>query len=186
VSQEGKSTFWEVIVSVILNNKCMCTCVLFRTVSGIELFHCTAPKFLIRKGYCVLFLTPVFVVQLQFTWYNTFSKIPPSTSIHFQLVWGHGVLLVCTVYSTVLYSEIALYQKPFGIGHTYIYNFCLEWPILWPPRILTFPPRTLCIIWGRLKTRKCKSFADAVYGCETAGRTREQEREWEAQKLVPT
>jgi hypothetical protein len=24
-------------------------------------------------------------------------------------------------------------------------QFCLEWPILWPPRILTFPPGTLCI-----------------------------------------
>jgi hypothetical protein len=42
------------------------------------------------------------------------------------------------VYS-VLYSEIALSRKPFGIGHMYIYSFCLEWPILWPPRILTFP-----------------------------------------------
>jgi hypothetical protein len=38
-----------------------------------------------------------------------------------QLVWGHGVLLVCTVYS-VLYSEIALSRKPFGIGHMYIYS----------------------------------------------------------------
>jgi hypothetical protein len=28
----------------------------------------------------------------------------------------------------------------------YVYNFCLEWPILWPPRILTFPSRTPCII----------------------------------------
>jgi hypothetical protein len=32
------------------------------------------------------------------------------------------VLLVCTVYS-VLYSEIALSRKPFGIGHMYIYTF---------------------------------------------------------------
>jgi hypothetical protein len=31
---------------------------------------------------------------------------------------GHGVLLVCTAYS-VLYSEIALSRKPFGIGHMY-------------------------------------------------------------------
>jgi hypothetical protein len=30
----------KVIVSVILNKTCICTCVLFRTVSGIELFHC--------------------------------------------------------------------------------------------------------------------------------------------------
>jgi hypothetical protein len=45
---------------------------------------------------------------------------------------------VARLYSE-LYSEIALSRKPFGIGHTYIYTFCLEWPILWPPRILTFP-----------------------------------------------
>jgi hypothetical protein len=37
-------------------------------------------------------------------------------------VWGHGVLLICTVYS-VLYSEIALSRKQFGIGHMYIYIF---------------------------------------------------------------
>jgi hypothetical protein len=37
---------------------------------------------------------------------------------------GHGVLLACTVYS-VLYSEIALHRKPFGIGHMYIYTLCL-------------------------------------------------------------
>jgi hypothetical protein len=35
------------------------------------------------------------------------------------------MLLVCTVYS-VLYSEIALFRKPFGIGHMYIYIFLLR------------------------------------------------------------
>jgi hypothetical protein len=35
-------------------------------------------------------------------------------------------LLVCTVYSTVLYSEIALSRKPFGIRHMYIYMFLLR------------------------------------------------------------
>ena len=42
VHEEG-SIFWEVIVSVILSKKknCICTCVLFRTFSEIELFHCT-------------------------------------------------------------------------------------------------------------------------------------------------
>jgi hypothetical protein len=34
------------------------------------------------------------------------------------------VALVCTVYS-VLYSEIALSRKPFGIGHMYIHTFML-------------------------------------------------------------
>jgi hypothetical protein len=52
------------------------------TVSEIELFHCTVPKLLIGKIYYVLFLIPVFIVQVtklvQFTYYNTFSKFPPS------------------------------------------------------------------------------------------------------------
>jgi hypothetical protein len=39
-------------------------CVLFRTVSEIELFHYTVPKLLIRKRYYVLFLIPVFIVQV--------------------------------------------------------------------------------------------------------------------------
>jgi hypothetical protein len=37
-----KSIFWEVIVSVILRKNCVCTYVLFRTVSEIELFHVIA------------------------------------------------------------------------------------------------------------------------------------------------
>jgi hypothetical protein len=35
------------------------------------------------------------------------------------------VLLVCTVYS-VVYSEITVSRKPFGIGHTYVYTFLLR------------------------------------------------------------
>jgi hypothetical protein len=64
-----------------------------------------------------------------------------------QLVWGHGVLLVCIVYSD-LYSEIVLTRKPFEIGHMYIYSFLLrmtdtmtarislynEWRIIWKRR----------------------------------------------------
>lgn len=33
-----------------------------RTVSEMEIFHCTFPKLLIRKIYYVLFLIPVFIV----------------------------------------------------------------------------------------------------------------------------
>jgi hypothetical protein len=42
VSQEEWSIFWEVIVLVILSKKkkCICTCVLFRTVSEISLYSC--------------------------------------------------------------------------------------------------------------------------------------------------
>ena len=32
-----------------------------------------------------------------------------------------------------------------GIGHIDIYTFCLEWPSLWPTKILTFPPGRPCI-----------------------------------------
>jgi hypothetical protein len=35
------------------------------------------------------------------------------------------VLLVCAVYS-VLYGEIALSRKPFGIGHMYMHTFLLR------------------------------------------------------------
>jgi hypothetical protein len=43
---------------------CIRTCVLFRTVSELELFHCTVPKLLVRKRYYVLFLIPVSIVQV--------------------------------------------------------------------------------------------------------------------------
>jgi hypothetical protein len=49
-----------------------------RTVSEIELFQCTVLKFLMEKIYYVVFLIPVFIVQVtklvQFTEYNTFFK----------------------------------------------------------------------------------------------------------------
>jgi hypothetical protein len=64
VSQEERSIFWEVTVTVILNKNFICTCVLFRTVSEIELFHSIVPILLITKIYHVLFLIPVFTVQV--------------------------------------------------------------------------------------------------------------------------
>jgi hypothetical protein len=87
MSQEERSVFWEVIISAILSKKkkCIYTCVLFRTASETELFYSTVPELLIRKRYYVLFLIPVFIVQV--------------TELVLQLVWGHGVLLACTVYS---------------------------------------------------------------------------------------
>jgi hypothetical protein len=49
-------------------SKQMCTymCLLFRTVSEIELFHCTVSKSLIRKRYCVLFLLCPKIYELKF------------------------------------------------------------------------------------------------------------------------
>jgi hypothetical protein len=42
----------------------VCACVVFQTVSEIELFHCTVPELFIRKRYYILFLIPVFIVQV--------------------------------------------------------------------------------------------------------------------------
>jgi hypothetical protein len=42
-----------------------------------------------------------------------------------QLVWRHGMLLTW-VHLTFLYSEIALSQKPLGIGHMYVHTFLLR------------------------------------------------------------
>jgi hypothetical protein len=84
VFQEERSELWEVIPSVILSKMYVYTCVLFRTVPEIQLFHCTIPKLLIRNRYYVQFLIPVFIVQVtKLVQFNTFSKIPPSTSMHF-------------------------------------------------------------------------------------------------------
>jgi hypothetical protein len=63
------------------------------------------------------------IYRLSGSWYSLpslihFRKFGRQPQCTLQLVWGHGVLLVCTVYS-VLHSEIALSWKPFGIGHMY-------------------------------------------------------------------
>jgi hypothetical protein len=60
MAQEERSVFWGAIVSVILSKK-VYTFVVLRTVSEIELCHCTVPKLLIRKRYYVMFLIPVFI-----------------------------------------------------------------------------------------------------------------------------
>ena len=73
-------------------------CVLFRTVSQIELFECTTAKLLIRKRYYVyvLFLIPVFIVQVtqlvQFI--INVRKFHRQHQCTLQLVWRHGVLFV--------------------------------------------------------------------------------------------
>jgi hypothetical protein len=82
-SQEERLICWE----VILIKKCIYTCVLFRTVSEINLFHSRVQKLLTWKRYYVLSLIPIFIVQVtklvEFTYHNTFKKIPTSTSMHF-------------------------------------------------------------------------------------------------------
>jgi hypothetical protein len=57
-------TLVECVVQAIGIGHCIFTCVHFRTVSEIELFHCTVPKLLLIKRYYALFVIPVFIVQV--------------------------------------------------------------------------------------------------------------------------
>jgi len=73
-------------VSVILSKiVCMYMCPIpngFRD-GALLLYSCKN----VDKKYYVVLLIPVFVVQVaklvQVVWYNTFSKIPPSSSVNF-------------------------------------------------------------------------------------------------------
>jgi hypothetical protein len=91
--------------------------------------------------------------------HNTFSKIPTWRSMHF-------VTRVRTWPVAPLYSEIALSRKPFEIGHIYTYTFCLKWPILWPPRILTFPPGTFCIWMNNISTSILQAYNWSLHVCK--------------------
>jgi hypothetical protein len=86
---------------------------------------------------------PVFIVQVtklvQFTYYNTFSKIPPSTSMHFAT-------RVRTWRVPRLYSEIALSRKPFGIGNMYIYTILLRMTDTLNSLNIDLSSGTLCIL----------------------------------------
>jgi hypothetical protein len=195
VSQEEMSIFWEVIVSVILSKKCICISVILRTVSDIELFHCTVAKLLIKRYY-VFFLISVFIVQVKKKllkkWYtrrtarslNGFyhqhkgtsrrtqtSNTPclhTSCKVHWCWRWNFRKCIalgkmyqICHLNNKYRYYRqyvISFYQqfckctvKLLYLGDrsewdTCTYTlFCLEWPILWLPRIFTFPPGTLCI-----------------------------------------
>jgi hypothetical protein len=122
VSQEERSIFWEVIVSVILRkNKIMWTCVLFLTVSDIwrAIFSFFPPPWTIT---------------------TTNRHFKP---IHMLQTFAHyGGREILRAKFKILRAK---YRKPFGIGHMFIYPFFLEWSILWPPGILTFLPWTFCI-----------------------------------------
>jgi hypothetical protein len=148
MSQKEKSIFWEVIVSAIPSKKLyMYMCPIpngFRN-TAILLYSSKIvdKKEILRTVYNTgIYCSSDKVVTVYLVQY--ILKIPPSTSMHFATrvrTWRVARLysVQCTVYCTVKYL-IALSRKPFGIEHMYIYTFfCLEWPILWPPRILTFP-----------------------------------------------
>jgi hypothetical protein len=110
--------------------------------------HCTVTKLLIRERYYVLFLIPVFIVQVmklvQFTKYNTFSKIPPSTSMHFpSRVRTWRVARLHSVLYTAQWNG-SISETVRNMTHVHIhFFFCSEWRIVWPHRILTFLGRPI-------------------------------------------
>jgi hypothetical protein len=131
VSQQERSIFWEVTVSAILSKKGICTCVIFRTVSGLVVFDCSVTELLLIKRYYILFLIPIFIVQViklvQFTYYNTFSKVPPLTSMHFATrvrTWRVARLysVQCTAHRSSSISETV---RNTTHVHTYTHS-CLE------------------------------------------------------------
>jgi hypothetical protein len=89
------------------------------------------PKLFIRNRYYILFLILVFIVQVtklvQFTYSNTFSKNPPSTSLHVETrarTWRVTHLSASWPFFMRAITAIALSREPFGIGHKNIYiNF---------------------------------------------------------------
>jgi hypothetical protein len=151
MSQEERSIFGEVIVSAILSKNCICTCVLFRTVSEIEIFHFigrikerqdrSTRHVITRAAKCTDVDGGIFGNVLYYVNCTNFVTWTINTGIRNST---YNISFLSTILE--LYSEIVLSWKPFGIEHMYITLFCLEWPILWPPRILTFPPGT-SFIW---------------------------------------
>ena len=98
VSQEERSVFWEVIVSVILSKKLyMNMCPIPNGFRDRAIWMQTA-ELLIRKRYYeyVLFLIPVFIVQVTelVKFIINVRKFHRQHQRTLQLVWGHGVLFV--------------------------------------------------------------------------------------------
>jgi hypothetical protein len=125
-SQEERSIFWEVMVSGILSKK-------------VYMYVCPIPNGFRDRAISMYSSKTVAKKEILRTVSNTaiycssdkvgtvYIVIPPPTSMHFATRVRTGVLLVWTLYS-VLYSEIAVSRKPFGIGHMYIYTFLLRMP----------------------------------------------------------
>jgi hypothetical protein len=90
------------------------------------LLHCTVAKLFIKKYY-VLFLISVLIVQVtklvQFTQYNTFSKIPPLTSVHFanrvrtrsvaglSACWRSFMLVITSIIRSSNSSRVSTYNS---------------------------------------------------------------------------
>jgi hypothetical protein len=149
MSQDERSILWEVIISVILSKKVyMYTCPipngfrdraisLYSMLYTVQTSNTSCPHTSCKVHWCWRWnFSKCIILGKLYRLYNLNNK--------YRYYRQNVISFLSTTLE--LYSEIALSRKQFGIGHMYIYTFCLEWPILWPPRILTFLPGTFYIL----------------------------------------
>jgi hypothetical protein len=144
MTQELRSLFWEVIVSVTLSK-------------NVYMYICSIPNGF-RDTAISLYSTKIVDER-------EILRTVPNTSIYcssdkvgtvyrqhqctMQLVWGHDVFLACILFRD---SEIALSRKPLGRGRMCIYTFLFRMSDTTASIILTSPPGAFCIsgTWAHL------------------------------------
>jgi hypothetical protein len=153
MSQEERSILWEVTVSVILSK---------------NMFMYVGP---VPNGFRDR------AISLYSTLYPVQRRNTPcphtSCKVHWYWRWNfRKCIILGKLYQLWHLNNISLSSQQYwicAVKELYLGNrseqgtceytlFCLEWPILWPPRILSFPPGTSCI-W---KTRS-NAFAQFPY-----------------------
>jgi len=138
MSQKEMSVFWEVIVSLILSKSVYA--------------HVAQLRQECHNWKCVTFQERLLKILkcYNFLWVQRRHNCSPAASfancvmtsyllkVHLQTFLSIPINQKCQILNgdTLVANERHV---------QYMYNFCLEWPILWPPRILTFPPWTPCV-----------------------------------------
>jgi hypothetical protein len=124
MSQEERSIFWEVIVSAILSKKCTCTHV--RTVSEIELFHCTVTVHCTDEQHAMSSyeLQSALMLTVEFSKVYYARGTVPTLSLEQQIPVLEPVR-DSPFFSTILelYSEIALSETVRNRAHVHVHSF---------------------------------------------------------------
>jgi len=132
---------------------CICTCVIFRTVSEIQLFHCRVAKpptirnsahtkpstvFNISSGTTIAEAVNVQHISIfgicedvrhfaQYSYSVThYQQLQQPTDASYSGAVRREWTTILGAISKLLYSATTLSPKPFGIGHVYIYTFLLR------------------------------------------------------------
>jgi hypothetical protein len=87
-----------------------------------------------------------------------------STLYLLQYIFKNPTVNICAPCKSSVQCTVYCIVKWLYLGPIYIYNFCLEWRILWPPRILIFPLGTpsripyFSLLWYWNKNYVCYSW----------------------------